>query len=104
MRSFDPEVVEQFWKNVWKPNPLFNEEVTNDLFPVKKFFDKEMNEQMIMEILNKGKLMERIKKKRKSISYRFRWDYVSICESRKRNSCSTYYVDDSDNYFSRKNS
>jgi hypothetical protein len=30
---------------------------------VKKFLDNEMNEQMIMEILNKEKLMELIKKR-----------------------------------------
>jgi hypothetical protein len=55
--------VEQFWKDRWEQNPNFNEEVTNELFPVKKFFDTEMNEQIIMELLNKEKLMELIKKR-----------------------------------------
>jgi hypothetical protein len=61
MCSIDPDIVEQFWKDRWEQNPLFNADCRNDLFPVKKFFDKDMNEQMIMEILNKEKLMELIK-------------------------------------------
>jgi hypothetical protein len=63
MCSIEPDIVEQFWKNRWEQNPYFNEEETDDLFPVKRFFEKEMNVQMITDTLDKEKLMELIKKR-----------------------------------------
>jgi hypothetical protein len=65
MCSIEPEVDEDFSRNRWEQNAHFDEDITNEVYPVKKFFHKDMNEPMIMEILNKEKLMDLIKKSEK---------------------------------------
>jgi hypothetical protein len=82
--SIAPDEMEQFWKARWEQSPNFNADETNRLYPVQSFFNKNMNEQIIIEILDKEKMMDLIKKTGKSICFRIRWDDIPFLEIRKR--------------------
>jgi hypothetical protein len=44
MCKIPPEDVYKFWRQRWEQNPVFDENYVNDIFPIKKFFDGEMND------------------------------------------------------------
>jgi hypothetical protein len=55
MHYIVPDERQQFWKLRWKPNPGFDADETKFLYLVKNFFNKDMNEQIIMENIGRGK-------------------------------------------------
>jgi hypothetical protein len=63
MCSIPPETVEAFLKGRWKHCPDFDYERVNYLYPVKKFFDQDLNDEIIQDLMDQEKLICLIKKR-----------------------------------------
>jgi hypothetical protein len=63
MCNIPPENVKLFWKNRWKQCPDFDDERVNFLYPVQQFFNQDLKEEIIMDLMDQTKMMNLIKKR-----------------------------------------
>jgi hypothetical protein len=55
--------VEDFWKGRWEQCPDFNQNEVNNRFPIKRFFNKAMNKEMLDDLFSVEKMMALISKR-----------------------------------------
>jgi hypothetical protein len=58
-----PQQVEDFWKQRWEQCPDFKQEEVNERFPIKKFFNRAMNKDMLDDLFSVEKMMALISKR-----------------------------------------
>jgi hypothetical protein len=58
-----PEKVEEFWKGRWEQCPDFDSEKVNSRCPIKKFFNTNMNKEMLEDLFSVEKMMALISKR-----------------------------------------
>jgi hypothetical protein len=63
MCNIPPEEVDKFWRARWEQNSVFDAECVNDIFPIKKFYDGEMNDILLHDLTDKEKMIPLISKK-----------------------------------------
>jgi hypothetical protein len=61
MCSIQPEEVDKFWRKRWEQTHVFNAEYNNDIFPIKKFLDGEMNDILLHDLTDKEKMIALIR-------------------------------------------
>jgi hypothetical protein len=62
MCKIPPEKGERILKEKREQNPVIDSDFVNDVFPTRKFFEREMNDILITEITNKERMMKLIRK------------------------------------------
>jgi hypothetical protein len=58
-----PETVEGFWKGIREQCPDFDYERVNYLYLMKRFFDQDLNDEIIQDLMDQEKLISLIKKR-----------------------------------------
>jgi hypothetical protein len=62
MCKIPPEQVEKFWKDRWEQCSDFKLDGVNSRFPIKRFFSKKMNKEMLDHLFNVEKMIALISK------------------------------------------